>query len=317
MWLIPCQQLKNGVNYCKAGRDSGGGDPDVERGGGWLSLQDGFSIEQDDRREQILRSALDVISERGFPDTRIADVAERVGVSPALVIYYFKTKDHLLTEAMRHAEDAWYESGSRRLAERDSAAGKLEELVAMSTLPQPEDESGETWAVWLDLWAQSVRHLGVARVRQEFDERWRESIRSIVRDGCEAGEFHEVDAEEFTLGMSAMLDGFAIQIALSDPVVDGEIAFTTSMRFASGRLGFEWSPGERSFQATPRRQSREKSGAEKSGAEKSGAEKPASEIGRAPGAGSKKALSGKARSGKSRSASSGSGPGRVARASGT
>ena len=49
----------------------------------------------------MLRAALDVIAERGFPDTRIADVAERVGVSPALVIYYFKTKDHLLTEAMR------------------------------------------------------------------------------------------------------------------------------------------------------------------------------------------------------------------------
>jgi AcrR family transcriptional regulator len=210
-----------------------------------VSLPDGASSEQDDRREQILRSALDVISERGFPDARISDVAKRVGVSPALVIYYFKTKDRLLTEAMRHAEDAWYASGSRRLAECDSAAGKLEELVAMSTLPQPEDESGETWAVWLDLWAQSVRHPGVAKVRQEFDERWREAIRSIVRDGCSAGEFRKVDVEEFTLVMSAMLDGFAIQIALSDPVVDAQTAFATSMKFASDRLGFDWSQGRR------------------------------------------------------------------------
>ena len=207
-----------------------------------MSLPDGAPSEQDDRRDQILRSALDVISERGFPDARIADVAERVGVSPALVIYYFKTKDRLLTEAMRHAEDAWYESGSRRLAEHDSAAGKLEELVAMSTLPEPEDESGETWAIWLDLWAQSVRHRGVAKVRQEFDERWRETIRSIVRDGCAAGEFQKLDVEDFTIGLSAMLDGFAIQIALSDPVVDGELAFRTSMRFCADRLGFEWPP---------------------------------------------------------------------------
>jgi len=49
------------------------------------------------RREQMLRAALEVISERGYPDTRIADVAERIGISPALVIYYFKTKDQLLT----------------------------------------------------------------------------------------------------------------------------------------------------------------------------------------------------------------------------
>ena len=39
------------------------------------------------RREQMLRAALDVIVERGYADTRIADVAERTGTSPALVIY--------------------------------------------------------------------------------------------------------------------------------------------------------------------------------------------------------------------------------------
>ena len=52
----------------------------------------------DQRREQMLRAAIEVIEERGFPETRIADVAARAGTSPALVIYYFKTKDQLLTE---------------------------------------------------------------------------------------------------------------------------------------------------------------------------------------------------------------------------
>ena len=32
-----------------------------------------------ERREQMLRAALDVIVERGYADTRIADVAERTG----------------------------------------------------------------------------------------------------------------------------------------------------------------------------------------------------------------------------------------------
>lgn len=199
----------------------------------------------DQRREQMLHAALEVISARGYADTRIADVAELAGVSPALVIYYFKTKDRLLTEAMRHAEDAWYEEGASRLAEKDSAAVRIEELVAMCTLPEPEDTSGETWAVWLDLWAQSVRHRGVAKVRQEFDERWRETIRTIVRDGCDAGEFECVDVEDFTVALSAMLDGFAIQIALSDPVVDADRAFAASMSFCSGQLGFAWSGSKR------------------------------------------------------------------------
>src|ERR1700727_2741463 len=74
------------------------------------------------RREQMLRAAIEVIEERGFPETRIADVAARAGTSPALVIYYFKTKDQLLTEARRYAEDAWYEAGTRRMGGPASGA---------------------------------------------------------------------------------------------------------------------------------------------------------------------------------------------------
>src|SRR6202046_3123156 len=90
----------------------------------------------DQRRAQMMAAALQVISERGYSDTRIADVAERAGVSPALVIYYFKTKDQLLTEAIRRYEDAWYAVGQRRMAELPTAAARIEEIVAMSCLPE-------------------------------------------------------------------------------------------------------------------------------------------------------------------------------------
>src|SRR2546430_12709099 len=99
----------------------------------------------DQRREQMLRAALEVIDERGYPETRIADVAERAGTSPALVIYYFKTKNQLLTEAIRYSEDRWYETGTSRMAAIDTAAGRLEELVAMTCLPEADTEPNESW----------------------------------------------------------------------------------------------------------------------------------------------------------------------------
>ena len=198
---------------------------------------------QDDRRGQMLQAALEVMAERGFPETRIADVAARAGVSPALVIYYFKTKSQLLTEAMRYAEDVWYEQGARRMAEIGSAAGRLEEIVAMSCLPQRDDVV--SWVVWLDLWSAAVRHPQVRKLRQEFDERWRETIRQIVRAGQASGEFEGVSVEDFAVGFSALLDGFAIQIALEDPVVDARRAFELSMRVAAQQLGFPWDGGRR------------------------------------------------------------------------
>ena len=194
----------------------------------------------DQRREQMLQAALEVMAERGYPETRIADVAERAGTSPALVIYYFKTKDQLLTEAMRYSEDNWYAAGTSRMAAIPTAAGQLEELVAMSCLPEADAEPNSSWGQWLDLWAQAVRHPEVAGVRQKFDERWRETISSLVLAGQEAGEFGPVDPADFAIALSALLDGFAVQIALADTVVSPRRAFDLSMRFAAKELGFDW-----------------------------------------------------------------------------
>ncbi|HET9082648.1 MAG TPA: TetR family transcriptional regulator C-terminal domain-containing protein, partial [Trebonia sp.] len=86
------------------------------------------------------------------------------------------------------------------------------------------------------------RNAGVAAVREKSDERWREAIRSIVLAGQEAGEFSPVDADDFTITLSALLDGFAVQIALDDPAVPPQRTYDLSMRFAAGQLGFDWKP---------------------------------------------------------------------------
>src|ERR1700733_16201339 len=121
------------------------------------------------RREQMLRAALEVISERGYPDTRIADVAERIGISPALVIYYFKTKDQLLTEAIRYLDNIWYADGQRRMAELPTAAARIEEIVAMSCLPEADAEPRSSWTLWLDFWTLAARNPEVAGLRQRDD----------------------------------------------------------------------------------------------------------------------------------------------------
>jgi AcrR family transcriptional regulator len=197
----------------------------------------------DQRRAEMLAAAVAVISERGYADTRIADVAERAGVSPALVIYYFKTKDHLLTEAIRRYEDAWYAVGQQRMAQLPAAAAQLEEIVAMACLPEADPEPGSSWTLWLDVWARAARNDEVAAVRRKADERWRDEIAGLVLAGQAAGEFRPVDPHGFAVTLTALLDGLTIQIALGDPVVDPLGAFELSMQFVAARLGFTWEPG--------------------------------------------------------------------------
>ena len=206
------------------------------------SGRDGLLGTADQRRAQMLDAALDIISERGYAETRISDVAERAGVSPALVIYYYKTKDQLLTEAIRHYEDTWFELGQARTANLPTATARLEELVAMTCLANAGPELTNSQQLWLDFWSQAARNEAVASVRRNADERWREAIASLVRTGQDAGEFADIDVASFAICLFALLDGLTVQLALRDPVVDGARAFELTMRFVADQLGFSWHP---------------------------------------------------------------------------
>src|SRR5262245_46291975 len=116
----------------------------------------------DVRREEMLAAAAKLIAERGFSDTRIADVAARVGASPALVIYYFGTKDSLLTEALRWSERSFYEAAEQMLQRTTSLQKRLKALVAWTCLPEGQSDAPGDWGLWFDLWAQAFRNPEVA-----------------------------------------------------------------------------------------------------------------------------------------------------------
>ena len=57
------------------------------------------------RREEILTATLEQVDQLGLAATRVADVAQALGVSAGLVFYHFGTKDQLLAEAFAFAVD--------------------------------------------------------------------------------------------------------------------------------------------------------------------------------------------------------------------
>jgi AcrR family transcriptional regulator len=189
------------------------------------------------RREQMLAAAAELIPQRGFANMRISDVAHRAGVSPALVIYYFGTKDRLLTEAVRYNERIFDELTQAKLAETTSFVERLETIVELSCAPSSRHGA---WSIWLELWAQALRRPESAASRRALDDEWRALIERIIRDAVASGEVgSEVDVEDFVVTFAALLDGLLIQVALEDPQVSGERAAGIAMRFARIALGLE------------------------------------------------------------------------------
>lgn len=191
------------------------------------------------RRTQMLEAAGEVIGERGLCDTRIADVAERAGLSPALVVYYFGSKEKLLTEALAYAEDLFYIEAFRELTGIEGAAERLARLVELACPPVDRRETDEYWALWVELWSRALRNGEAARKREALDRRWRNTITEVVREGQRSGEFGPCDAERFATFLSALMDGLALQMLLKDSAVDGEMMNTMCLDAAARELGLD------------------------------------------------------------------------------
>jgi AcrR family transcriptional regulator len=197
-----------------------------------------------DRHQEILEAAARVITDRGLAETRISDIADRCGVSPGLILYYFESKDRLLVEALTYANDQFYLRLSRELRRMTSARQQLERVVELSVPGLlPEYERLDEWALWVEIWVRALRDPDMAKEREELDRRWRQSIADIVRRGRSTGEFPEgQDADDLGLVIGALIDGLAIGVLMSDTASTPEKMQRMCMDVASKLIGFTLSP---------------------------------------------------------------------------
>ena len=179
------------------------------------------------RRPAILTAAAEVISERGVQNTRISDVAERAGTSAPGVLYWFPTKDELLAEALTFSDDRFYDSLTEELEGLASASERLARLVEQ----WPSDGDSET-VLWMELWVRALRDPKLAETRERLDRRWREALAEVIREGQASGEFGGDDADDLALLLGALMDGYAIQLALGDPAVTTDLVRRHCLRLA-------------------------------------------------------------------------------------
>ena len=198
-----------------------------------------------DRHREILEAAARVITDRGLAETRISDIAERCGVSPGLILYYFESKDRLLVEALTWANDNFYLTQSRELRRMASAREQLDHLITMSVPGLlPDSDRLDEWALWIEIWVRALRDPAMAKEREVLERRWRQSIADIVRHGRTTREFPEngVDADELGMRLGAFIDGLAIQVLMNDTNMPSERMQQVCREVAAALIGFSLEP---------------------------------------------------------------------------
>ena len=146
------------------------------------------------RRAEILDAAEVVFGSRGFSGARLEEVAERVQMQRASLVYYFKDKNALYDQVITRIAA---EIAERIDATRDEA-GPMERMDAIAS-------------TWIDFLVERPRTAQIL-LRHMIDDTppaspsvrppiavMLESIRSAIEEGRQSGQFKEVSAAEYAV----------------------------------------------------------------------------------------------------------------------
>src|SRR4051812_13896898 len=163
------------------------------------------------RLEQILEAACRAILDRGFPATRIADIAAAARVSTGTVHYYFATKDEVLVAALTWASGRLFgrieEPGDADATER------LARLLAVA-IPYPGPARDE-YVLWIELWLRVLHQPDLLARCEEVSAQWHGYFHDVVRRGVATGEFAPAaPTDEVAERLVAFVDGVGFETAL-------------------------------------------------------------------------------------------------------
>jgi AcrR family transcriptional regulator len=183
-----------------------------------------------ERRNEILETTCQVVIERGFAATRIADVAKRLEVSSSLIHYHFDSKEQLLAEAFEHYANKDVAEMEAEIESAPTALGKLERVIQNYV---PEGSDDVEWMLWIDGWGEALRNPMMKKISQQLDEQSTELLARIIRIGVESGEFTCPDPTAAAMRLTALVDGLAVQFAAHDGMMNRD-QLIDHVRFAAG-----------------------------------------------------------------------------------
>jgi AcrR family transcriptional regulator len=173
-------------------------------------------------RARILNAAVRSLTDGGLDEVRIARVARLAGVSTALVHYHFETRELLLAEAL---EASFEVAGEVRLSTKYGSGTVVDRLrrKVEESLPYPGRRQSE-WGLWVELWLRAVREPALRQTASEVYRRLHRSMRDLIVEGADAGEFTVTDPDAVADRTLALIDGFGLRALLGDPAVPVERA---------------------------------------------------------------------------------------------
>ena len=119
---------------------------------------------KDEKIDAILLSTIQLLAERGYADTSIADIASHAKVYKSLLHYYFKDKEDLVSKALASRSNTMIQPTKEALSNVES----IEELVdgAIFFFKSDIEQNPDFFALIFETWCTGRRSV---RIKQEFN----------------------------------------------------------------------------------------------------------------------------------------------------
>jgi AcrR family transcriptional regulator len=143
------------------------------------------------RKEEIIRVAANLFSQKSYHDVTMDQIAEKVGVAKGTIYLYFESKENLYLEILEETYEEIESILEKEIAKKDPAPQKLKKMLMLIFKFYLENLDV------LRILSRDETHL--IREHYEFTEHWRvKGVRfyqKILEKGINEGSFRPVNTE--------------------------------------------------------------------------------------------------------------------------
>ena len=190
---------------------------------------------QTERRRQLANAGRRVLLERGAVGLRVKDVAERAGITPSSVLYYYPRLDELVMDVSREAMERYAERRSTRVRALDDPVEQLRLAISLGVPTGPDDQESRL-LYELDAFVGSSRAFRV--LSSAFFDRQVTLYEQVLDGGVSRGAFTlAAPAASLARGIVAMEDGLGLQVVIAHPGLDSAEAERILLRHAGAVTG--------------------------------------------------------------------------------
>jgi AcrR family transcriptional regulator len=172
---------------------------------------------REERRVQILETAVQFFAEQGYYNTKISDIAQQLGLAKGTIYWYFDSKEDLFNRAFRHEFEKLARPLYEKALQQDLAAAEKLLAIAQASLDLVADFED---LVFIMFQSMTTPQLG-EMLTHDFKEYYDQFAQIIIPLFEQIGEPDPAGAASLFF---AVLDGLMLQSLIQANMFDNERA---------------------------------------------------------------------------------------------